>query len=50
MASGSNAYDGEWSVIGWVTSGGYGHSVKKSLAQGYIPNELKNIIYFKNFL
>ena len=40
---GSNAYDGEWSVIGWVTSGGYGHSVKKSLAQGYIPNELKNI-------
>ena len=24
-------------VVGWVTSGGYGHFVKKSLAQGYIP-------------
>ncbi len=32
--------DGEWRVIGWVTSGGYGHSVKKSLAQGYIPKQL----------
>lgn len=29
-----------WQVIGWVTSGGYGHRVKKSLAQGYIPAEL----------
>jgi len=29
-----------WRVIGWVTSGGYGHTVKQSLAQGYIPAEL----------
>jgi dimethylglycine dehydrogenase len=27
-------------VVGWVTSGGYGHYVKQSLAQGYIPTEL----------
>ncbi|MFO1060097.1 MAG: FAD-dependent oxidoreductase [Dongiaceae bacterium] len=27
-------------VVGWVTSGGYGHYVRKSLAQGYIPREL----------
>ncbi len=27
-------------VVGWVTSGGYGHSVKASLALGYIPAEL----------
>ena len=25
--------------IGWVTSGGYGHFVDQSLAQGYIPTE-----------
>jgi dimethylglycine dehydrogenase len=24
-------------VVGWVTSGGYGHYVDRSLAQGYIP-------------
>ena len=24
-------------VIGWVTSGGYGHGVGLSLAQGYVP-------------
>jgi dimethylglycine dehydrogenase len=24
-------------VVGWVTSGGYGHFVDRSLAQGYIP-------------
>ncbi len=24
-------------VIGWVTSGGYGHRVNRSLAQGYVP-------------
>jgi dimethylglycine dehydrogenase len=29
-------------VIGWVTSGGYGHYVDKSLAQGYVPKELAN--------
>ena len=27
-------------VVGWVTSGGYGHYVQQSLAQGYIPTEL----------
>jgi len=32
--------DGDWAVVGWVTSGGYGHSVKMSLAQGYIPTQL----------
>ena len=24
-------------VIGWITSGGYGYSVKKSIAFGYLP-------------
>ncbi len=32
--------DGDWRVIGWVTSGGYGHHVEHSLAQGYIPNDM----------
>jgi len=27
-------------VVGWITSGGYGHSVQKSLAMGYVPKEL----------
>jgi dimethylglycine dehydrogenase len=27
-------------VIGWVTSGGYGHYVERSLAQGYVPRSL----------
>ncbi|HLY57431.1 MAG TPA: FAD-dependent oxidoreductase [Stellaceae bacterium] len=27
-------------VVGWVTSGGYGHRIEKSLAQGYVPREL----------
>jgi dimethylglycine dehydrogenase len=26
-------------VVGWVTSGGYGHFVDRSLAQGYVPKE-----------
>ena len=26
-------------VIGWITSGGYGHFVEQSLATGYIPTE-----------
>jgi dimethylglycine dehydrogenase len=30
----------EGKVIGWVTSGGYGHYVDRSLAQGYIPVDL----------
>jgi len=29
--------DGEWRVVGWVTSGGYAHFVGKSMAQGYVP-------------
>ncbi len=33
-------HDGK--VIGWVTSGGYGHFVGQSLAQGYVPKELAN--------
>ncbi len=32
--------DGQWRVVGWVTSGGYGHSVQQSLAQGFIPAQL----------
>ena len=31
-------HDGK--VVGWVTSGGYGHSVKQSIALGYVPTEL----------
>ena len=27
-------------VVGWVTSGGYGHTVGKSLALGYVPKDL----------
>ncbi len=26
-------------VIGWITSGGYGYSVGKSIAYGYLPIE-----------
>ncbi|NGO50170.1 GcvT family protein [Allomesorhizobium camelthorni] len=32
--------DGEWRVVGWVTSGGYAHYVQKSMAQGYVPSAL----------
>ncbi len=32
--------DGQWRVVGWITSGGYGHTVKQSLAQGYLPAPL----------
>jgi dimethylglycine dehydrogenase len=31
-------HDGK--VVGWVTSGGYGHHVRQSIALGYIPTEL----------
>jgi dimethylglycine dehydrogenase len=27
-------------VVGWVTSGGYGHFVDRSLAQGYVPKDV----------
>ena len=32
--------DGDWRVIGWVTSGGFAHYVEKSMAQGYVPAAL----------
>ncbi|RWL03389.1 MAG: FAD-dependent oxidoreductase [Mesorhizobium sp.] len=32
--------DGDWRVVGWVTSGGYAHYIKKSMAQGYVPAAL----------
>jgi dimethylglycine dehydrogenase len=34
------AVQGEWRVVGWVTSGGYAHYVGHSMAQGYVPTEL----------
>ncbi|MBZ9602723.1 GcvT family protein [Phyllobacterium chamaecytisi] len=34
------AVQGEWRVVGWVTSGGYAHYVGQSMAQGYVPAEL----------
>ena len=39
-ASVRGIHDGEWSVVGWVTSGGYAHHVGKSMAQCYVPAEL----------
>ncbi|MAA97596.1 MAG: glycine cleavage system protein T [Stappia sp.] len=30
----------EGKVVGWVTSGGYGHHVGLSLAQGYVPRKI----------
>ena len=32
--------DGDWRVVGWVTSGGYAHGVEMSMAQGYVPAAL----------
>lgn len=32
--------DGDWQVVGWVTSGGYAHGVGLSMAQAYVPAEL----------
>ena len=32
--------DGDWKVVGWVTSGGYAHFVDASIAQGYVPRAL----------
>ena len=34
------ARDGDWRVVGWVTSGGYAHGVGLSMAQGYVPAAL----------
>ncbi len=36
--------DGDWRVVGWVTSGGYGHYVKASFAQGYVPAALASVL------
>ncbi|WP_112323494.1 GcvT family protein [Oceanibium sediminis] len=32
--------DGDWRVVGWVTSGGYAYGVGASMAQGYLPADL----------
>lgn len=32
--------DGDWQIVGWVTSGGYAHYVEASLAQAYVPSAL----------
>ena len=40
-------HDGK--VVGWVTSGGYGHFVDKSLAQGYVPKALANDTMLRSF-
>ena len=40
LPKGDARRDGDWRVVGWVTSGGYGHSVGLSLAQGYLPAAL----------
>jgi dimethylglycine dehydrogenase len=32
--------DGDWRVVGWVTSGGFAHWVGLSMAQGYLPASL----------
>jgi dimethylglycine dehydrogenase len=39
-ASGDEPIWHEGRVVGWVTSGAYGHRVQRSLALGYIPAEL----------
>ncbi|PSH65980.1 GcvT family protein [Phyllobacterium sophorae] len=39
-AGDKGAIQGEWRVVGWVTSGGYAHFVGHSMAQGYVPAEL----------
>jgi len=37
---GASIADGDWRVVGWVTSGGYAHFVEASMAQGYVPAAL----------
>ncbi|MCL4676424.1 MAG: FAD-dependent oxidoreductase, partial [Pararhodobacter sp.] len=37
------ARDGDWRVVGWVTSGGYAHYVQHSMAQGYVPAALAEV-------
>ena len=43
LPSSNSQQDGKWKVVGWVTSGGYAHSIKASMAQGYIPTDLSQI-------
>ena len=43
VAANDPQIDGERRVVGWVTSGGYGHHVRASLAQGYVPTSLANL-------
>ena len=40
LTRGRSVRDGDWRVVGWVTSGGYAHFVERSLAQGYVPAAL----------
>ena len=42
-ASGDEPIWHDGRVIGWVTSGGYGHSVQRSLALGYVPKEYASV-------
>jgi dimethylglycine dehydrogenase len=37
---GGTMRDGAWRVVGWVTSGGFAHTIGQSMAQGYIPASL----------
>jgi dimethylglycine dehydrogenase len=41
-ASGDEPIWHDGKVVGWVTSGAYGHSVQRSLALGYIPADLSS--------
>ena len=34
-------HDGK--VVGWITSGGYGHCVGKSIALGYVPARSRRV-------
>ena len=43
LSSSNSQQDGKWKVVGWVTSGGYAHSIKASMAQGYIPTDLSQV-------
>ncbi len=42
-ASGDEPIWHDGRVIGWVTSGGYGHSAQRSLALGYVPKEYAEV-------
>ncbi len=42
-ASGDEPIWHDGRVIGWVSSGGYGHSVQRSLALGYVPKEYAGV-------